>query len=263
MHLGSSRSRFALYRGSTPTKSSKSKQLSLMAKRTASFSQIKPITLNPQTKQQGTVIFLHGLGDTGFGWLQIMEMLHKKTPHIKYILPSAPSIPVTINGGEIMPAWYDIKDTTFLARSEHCQGLSTTQKTISDLIEEEIRNGIPSDNIMLGGFSQGGASAMYIGYTYPKKLAGLLLLSAYLPQQKEFFEKFNEVNRTTEFLMCHGDHDNVIPINWGRKASEQIKSLGVPGTILSYRDMAHEAAPEEIDDCLSFIQRIFGKISKL
>lgn len=118
MHLGS---RF--YKVSPSYKSTS--HLAAMAKRTASFSQIKPITLKSnQIKQQGiilfgsryygiifdrkslgTVIFLHGLGDTGYGWLKIMEILHKQTPHIKYILPSAPSRPVTINGGMSMPAW--------------------------------------------------------------------------------------------------------------------------------------------------------------
>jgi predicted esterase len=126
------------------------------------------------------VIFLHGLGDTGYGWLQIIEILHKKTPHIKYILPTAPSRAVTINGGESMPAWYvcnclallicryDIKSLSEKSRSDPLDGLDDTEKIsmsitllfltyflVTDLIEEEIGNGTPSHKIMLGGFSQG------------------------------------------------------------------------------------------------------------
>jgi len=258
MHLGS---RF--YKVS-PKAYKATSQLTAMAKRTASFSQIKPITLKSnQIKQQGTVIFLHGLGDTGYGWLQIMEILHKKTPHIKYILPSAPSRPVTINGGMSMPAWYDIKTLSERGRSESLEGLSDTVKTISDLIEEEIGNGIPSNKIMLGGFSQGGASAMYIGYTYPKKLAGLLLLSSYMPQKEEFMENINEVNKMTEFLMCHGEFDNVIQPDWSKRSYDQLISLGRKGSYKTYPEMGHEATNEEINDCLEFIHHIFGSNAKL
>jgi len=230
-----------------------------MAKRTASFSQIKPIFLkSKEIKQQGTVIFLHGLGDTGYGWLQIMEILHKQTPHIKYILPTAPSRPVTINGGEPMPAWYDIKSLSEKARNESLEGLSDTVKTISDLIEEEIGNGIPSNKIMLGGFSQGGASAMYVGYTYPRKLAGLLFLSCYLPQREDFLSKVNETNLQTEFLMCHGESDGVIPLEWGKRSYDILLSLGCKGSMQSYPGMAHEATNREIDDVMSFVLKIFG-----
>jgi len=233
-----------------------------MAKRQASSSQIKPITLVPkaQFKQQGTVIFLHGLGDTGYGWLSIMEQLHKHTPNIKYILPTAPARPVTINGGVSMPAWYDIKTLNEKSRlGESLEGLSDTTKSISDLIEEEIGNGIPSHKIMLGGFSQGGASAMYIGYTYPKKLAGFLFLSSYLPQREEFIEKVTDANKATEFLMCHGESDGVIQVDWGRRSCEQLKLLGRKGTLKIYPDMAHEASNEEITDCLNFILRTYAQ----
>jgi len=256
MHLGLSRSRFSTHK--TPSRSTQT-QLPGMAKRTASYSQIKPISLkSKQTQQQGTFIFLHGLGDTGYGWLQIMEILHRKTPHIKYILPTAPSRPVTINGGEPMPAWYDIKSLSEKSRSDPLDGLSETVKSISELIEEEIGNGIPSHRIMLGGFSQGGASAMYIGYTYPRKLAGLLILSAYLPQRDEFFERVTDCNKQTEFLMCHGENDSVIPLDWGKKSYDQLISSGRSGVFKSYSGMAHEASNKEIEDVLEFVLRIFG-----
>lgn len=235
-----------------------------MAKRSASYSQIKPISLmHKSTPQQGTVIFLHGLGDTGYGWLQIIELLHKKTPHIKYILPTAPSRPVTINGGESMPAWYDIKSLSEKSRSDPLDGLADTEKIIIDLIEEEIGNGIPSHKIMLGGFSQGGASSMYIGYTYPKKLAGLIFLSSYLPQRDIFLGRVSEANQQTEFLMCHGENDSVIPIDWGKKSFDQLSQIGRKGNFKTYPFMGHEAIQEEINDMLVFIQRIFGTSSKL
>jgi len=113
--------------------------------------------------------------------------------------------------------------------------------------------------IMLGGFSQGGASAMYVGYTYPKKLAGFIFLSSYLPQQDEFLKRVNLgiSNQATEFLMCHGEADEMVTFQWGKRSCDQLLTLGMKGTFKAFPEMGHEATNEEIGDVLSFILRIF------
>jgi len=136
-------------------------------------------------------------------------------------------------------------------------------KKITQIIEEEIKSGIPSNRILLGGFSQGGASSIYIAYTYPKPLAGVLALSSYIPASQYFVENFNSVNRNTELLMCHGLDDSMVLHKWGKLSFDKLKSLGVNGNFNSYPDLDHGANEQEIKDCANFIQRKLHTVSNL
>uniref|UniRef100_A0A6B2LIL7 Phospholipase/carboxylesterase/thioesterase domain-containing protein n=1 Tax=Arcella intermedia TaxID=1963864 RepID=A0A6B2LIL7_9EUKA len=205
---------------------------------------------------------MHGLGDTGEGWLDFVELLRPITPNVKYVLPTAPAIPVTINSGLSMPAWYDIQSLDDRSTDE-CVGIEKTHSKISQLIEYEIELGIPSTRIILGGFSQGAACGIYIGYTYPKPLAGVLALSGYLPNDKAFKEKFNSKNKKSELLMCHGEDDEVVIHDWGKRSFRKLIEYGITGNFNSYPYLGHSANEQELKDCARFIKRLLPPISKM
>ena len=136
-----------------------------------------PIVVSPTSRHTATVIWLHGLGDNGSGWSDVARQLN--LPWVKFLLPNAPSRPVTINMGASMPAWADIKGLTPDAPEDE-EGTMKTQKYIHDLIAEEVKNGIPADRIMVGGFSQGAAMACFAALTHKVRLGGCFVLSGYL-----------------------------------------------------------------------------------
>eukprot|EP01125_Pyxidicula_operculata_P022289 TRINITY_DN9027_c0_g1_i1.p1 TRINITY_DN9027_c0_g1~~TRINITY_DN9027_c0_g1_i1.p1 ORF type:complete len:265 (+),score=27.46 TRINITY_DN9027_c0_g1_i1:42-836(+) len=228
----------------------------------SSSKSLQTVVLQPKTKHHGTVIFLHGLGDTGYGWAPVMELIQPQSPHIKFIMPTAPSRPVTINGGMRMPAWYDIKDLSDRA-SEDYEGLEETKERVLEIIEEEVRSGIPPSRIVLGGFSQGGACALYIGYSCKRKLGGVMGLSCYLPYYKNFAKMISKENEDTQLLMCHGIEDNIVMHHWGEMSFEVLRNSGIKGVFKSYQYMGHEAGNEEIEECSNFIKKQLPPLSKL
>jgi len=227
-------------------------------------SSLQTVILRPDPihKHTGTVIFLHGLGDTAHGWVDLIETMRPRAPHVKFILPTAPNRPVTINSGMNMPAWYDIKQLSD-REDDICDGIEDTNEKVAQIIEDEIKSGIPSNRILLGGFSQGGASSLHIAYTYPKPLAGVLALSSYLPSVQNFVKSFNPANKHTELLMCHGKDDTTVLHRWGKTSFDKLKSLGVNGNFISYPGLGHFANEQEIRDSVAFIQRILHPVSKL
>jgi len=182
-----------------------------------------------------------------------MSALQPFTPGVQYILPTAPIMPVTINGGARMNAWYDIKSLSDRTQDSF-EGLDGSMEYVFGLIDKEIASGTPSNKIILGGFSQGGALALHAGYRCKQSLAGLLLLSCYLPMAHKFSQDLAAANKQTSFLMCHGTNDGVVMHQWGEASSIVLKKAGIPGEFLSYSGMDHEASNEELQDCLSFIQ---------
>ncbi|KAL1450938.1 hypothetical protein WDU94_003245, partial [Cyamophila willieti] len=142
-----------------------------------------PVVIEANTKQTSSLIFLHGLGDTGHGWASSMAEL--KPPHTKVICPTADTMPVTLNGGYPMPSWFDLISLDANSKEDE-EGIKRAAQKIHSLIDKEVSSGIPSDRIVIGGFSQGGALALYSALTYPKKLAGVVALSCWLPMHKTF-----------------------------------------------------------------------------
>lgn len=217
--------------------------------------QLQSIVMKPVEKHVGTVIFLHGLGDTGHGWASaVPHYLRPYTPHVKYIFPTAKTIPVTLNGGMLMPAWYDILGLSDTTRVD-LAGLEETREKITELIEDEIKSGTPSNKIILGGFSQGGATALFVGYSYPRPLAGIIGLSCYLPNYKTIKTDLSEANKQTEFLMCHGELDDVVSPNWGRTSSETLKQAGIIGKFNTYPNLGHSSDGDVLKDVSLFISK--------
>lgn len=151
-------------------------------------------------RHSATVMFLHGLGDTGQGWAPVVPMLRQS--HIKFILPTAPTRSVTLNGGMPMPAWTDVFGLD-VASKEDEGGFTEAVENLSNIISAEVEAGIPPERIIVGGFSQGGAVALTAHLRLRKKIAGTIVLSSWLPLRKSYPNAFSEANQTTPILMCH------------------------------------------------------------
>ncbi|XP_065670744.1 acyl-protein thioesterase 1 isoform X2 [Hydra vulgaris] len=214
-------------------------------------------TVLPKAKHTATVIFLHGLGDTGHGWLAALEEI--ALPYIKYICPNAPVSKVTLNMGMSMPSWFDIYSLDKDSKADE-EGIQNSSKELKKLITKEEENGIPSDRILVGGFSQGGVVALYTLLTYEKKLAGCMGLSTYMPLHKKFPSMCNEINKATEIFLAHGDADPVVKYNYGVMTSSLLKGYYKNTTLNSYSGMAHSSCMKEMQDVRSFISKVLPPI---
>lgn len=202
-----------------------------------------------------SIIWLHGLGADGHDFEPIVNELNL-TNAIRFIFPHAPSMPVTINNGVSMPAWYDIKAAEINALQDEA-GIKKSQQSILDLIENEIKSGIKSENIILAGFSQGGAIALHTALRYDKPLAGIMGLSTYLPLEDNLANEINEANRTTPILLMHGTHDPIIPLALASQTQAQLENLNYSTELKTY-PMEHGVCPEEIDAISNWINHVFS-----
>ncbi|KAK0248385.1 hypothetical protein LTS09_016445 [Friedmanniomyces endolithicus] len=213
-------------------------------------------------RHTSTVIVAHGLGDSGAGWMFLAEnwRLRNKFEETKFVFPNAPQIPITVNMGMRMPGWYDISDFGDLAtRSDDEAGVLRSQKVFHSLIADEIKNGIPTERIVLGGFSQGGAMSLMAGITSPTKLGGIFGLSCYLllREKLQSLVPAENPNKVTPIFMGHGDADQVVRYTWGKMTAEKLREWGWSVDFKTYRGLQHSAAPEEIDDLEKYLnQRI-------
>ncbi|KAG8984051.1 hypothetical protein FRB90_005602, partial [Tulasnella sp. 427] len=152
--------------------------------RMAALQALKSVVVAPKAAHTSTVIFLHGLGDSGYGWEPVADTLAPKFPNTKWILPHAPSTPVTINMGMKMPSWFDIMSLNDFDEEDE-PGIIKASLSINQLITAEVDGGIAASNIILGGFSQGCALAVMTGLTTERKLGGLVALSGWLPLRRK------------------------------------------------------------------------------
>jgi phospholipase/carboxylesterase len=205
---------------------------------------------NPTT----SVIWMHGLGADGHDFPPIVETLKLGPAPIRFVFPHAPMRPVTINGGYVMRAWYDILSPEFGGREDE-EGLRESQRLIENLIAREQERGSPPERIVLAGFSQGGAISLQVGLRHPKRLAGLLVLSAYLPISHTLAAEASETNHGLPILMAHGTHDPIVPIDRARQSSEMLIKLGYGVEWREY-PMPHSVSPEEVDDISAWFRQV-------
>ena len=192
------------------------------------------------------VIWLHGLGADGNDFVPIVPEL--KLPEdcaVRFLFPTAPSIPVTINGGFVMPAWYDILSLDGDQRQVDEAGILKSRELVRQLITEQNTAGIASHRIVIAGFSQGGAIAWSAALTQPEPLAGIIALSTYLPSLALIERERNADNLKLPMLAAHGSHDDVVPMSMGMQARDTIESLGGHVEWRAY-PMAHAVCLEEI-----------------
>ncbi|XP_043264108.1 acyl-protein thioesterase 2 [Colletes gigas] len=213
---------------------------------------VSPVVIAATARHTATLIFLHGLGDTGHGWASSMNAV--RLPHIKVICPTAPTMPVSINAGFRMPSWFDLR-TLNPSGVEDEEGIRKAAQMVHTLIAEEVAAGIPTKRIVLGGFSQGGALAIYSALTFPEPLAGVIALSCWLPLYQKFPAEAIG-NRNTPLLQCHGDYDPVVPYKWGQMTASHLKQFMTQVEFKTYPEMMHASCDEEMHDMKKFIEKV-------
>jgi len=210
------------------------------------------LSSNDASKINASVIWLHGLGADGYDFEPIVEKLD--VPNVRFILPHAPEMPVTRNSGYIMPAWYDLYGLTGNSQEDE-NGIRTTQQYINSLIENEINRGIASERIVVAGFSQGGAIALHAGLRYPKKLAGILALSTYLPLKTKLATEAHLVNAGIPIFMAHGIFDDIISLDMCKLSLNTLQNNHFSVNWHEY-NMAHSVCVEEINDIRTFLKQV-------
>ena len=208
--------------------------------------------VKPTAKHTASVIFLHGLGDNGYGWSEGFEEI--KESHIKYIFPNAPEMPVSLNGGFKMPAWFDLYSLTPTGKEDEA-GIKKAAEKLKELIKEEEKH-VPADRIVIGGFSQGGALSMYTALTLQKQLGGLLALSSWLPLHKAFPQAL-KWNSNTQALHCHGEADPMVPFTYGKMSADLIKAFPSANyDFKTYPGLGHSSSPQEMMDVKEWLQKV-------
>jgi len=204
-----------------------------------------------------TVIVLHGLGDSGHGFAPVAEELDLSAlGDVRFVLPHAPEQPVTINGGYVMRAWYDILGTD-LARVEDEPGLRRSATEIEALIARENARGIASSRIVLMGFSQGCAMTLLTGLRHRERLAGLAGLSGYLPLAATTAAERSEANRDVPLFLAHGTQDPVVPYPRGVASRDALVALGYAIEWHEY-PMPHSVCAQEIADLNRWLLRVLA-----
>ena len=203
------------------------------------------------------VIWLHGLGADGYDFVPVVKELQSLgAPPARYVFPHAPMMPVTINDGFVMRAWYDIR-TADLARREDEQTIRASQRAVEELIEREAGRGIARGHMVLAGFSQGAAIALQTGLRQAEPLAGLIALSGYLPLADHLAAERHPASASVPVLMAHGTDDPVVPVARAIRSREQLVSLGYEVSWHEY-PMPHSVCAEELEAIAAFLRRRLG-----
>ena len=216
----------------------------------------EPLILQPTKPADACVIWLHGLGADRYDFLPVAEALQESLLRTRFVLPQAPTRPVTINGGYEMPSWYDIKAMS-PARSISLEELEASAKMVTDLIEVQKRTGIDASRIFLAGFSQGGAVVFHTAFmNWEGPLGGVIALSTYAPTFSNELE-LSASQQRIPVLCLHGQYDDVVQNAMGRSAYEHLKTRGVTATWREY-PMGHEVLPQEIQDIGAWLTTRLG-----
>ena len=214
------------------------------------------IEIETKPKPSHAVIWLHGLGADGNDFVPVVKELKLPPLGIRFVFPHAPMQPVTINNGYVMRAWYDVSlaDLEGNSRRADEKGVRASQTAIGSLIEREIARGMASENIVLAGFSQGGAIALQTGLRWPQRLAGIMALSTYVPLAESLPQEAAAANSKTPIFMAHGTHDPVVPYAMGSGSREL---LGKMGYNVEWHDypMQHAVCLEEVRDISAWLRK--------
>ena len=199
---------------------------------------------------------MHGLGADGHDFASLPPQLGVSPDlAIRYVFPHAPVIPVTLNMGMRMRAWYDI--VSLDARGQDETGIRRSAASIEDLVAREVDRGVPSSQIVLAGFSQGAAMALFTGLRHPAPLGGIMVLSGYLPLHESLPAEASEANQQVAILQAHGQHDDVVPFQTGYRSAELLRAAGYHVEWYEYA-MAHQLCLEEVQEIGRWITRVLG-----
>jgi len=219
-----------------------------------STDELTTLEIDPAGPAKTAIIWLHGLGADAHDFEPIVP--HLQIPPelgLRFVFPNAPQRPVTVNNGMRMRAWYDVLGMD-VPRREDKTGVHDSERAIQALIRKEQARGVPSERIVLAGFSQGGAMALHTGLRYAKPLAGILALSCYIPLPQVLAEK-----RQSEIpvFMAHGVLDAVVPVHYGYAAYEHLQTLGYQPEWHQY-NMGHEVNLDEIRAIGAWLRRVLA-----
>ena len=204
---------------------------------------------------EAAVIVLHGLGADGNDFVPVAQMLDPGVG-VRHVFPNAPEMPVTINNGYVMRAWYDIREGDLTQREDEA-GLRRSQQAIDALVGREIARGIPAHRVVLMGFSQGCAMALLTGLRQSHRLAGLVGLSGYLPLAATTAAECNPANQNTPIFLAHGTEDPVVPLQRAIASRDQLQALGYRVDWHQY-PMPHSVCPDEVADIDAFLKRVLA-----
>jgi len=218
---------------------------------------LENIEIETAPNPEYAVIWLHGLGADGNDFVPLVNELDLSgLPGIRFVFPHAKTMPVTINGGYVMRAWYDISNAD-LSRREDEGGLRASQRDVEALITREKARGIPASRIILAGFSQGCAMTLQTGMRHPEKLAGMLCLSGYLPLANVAAAERHEASLATPVFMAHGRQDGVVPFARAQASHEALKAIGYEVEWHEYM-MQHSLCLEEVQDISKWIRKVLA-----
>lgn len=207
---------------------------------------------NPHEK---TIIWLHGLGADGHDFEPIAHQLG--LAQIKYIFPHAPIRPITLNGGMAMRGWYDLESLEFRQKQDEA-GILQSVESIHTLMQQQIDEGLKPQDLILAGFSQGGAIALYAGLTFHLTIGGVMGLSTYLPIADRFEKADRTMNQQTPVFMAHGVDDPVLPLHFATTSRDRLQALGYTVEWHDYR-MPHSVCPEELYDIKAWLKLQCGR----
>ena len=213
------------------------------------------IEIEPPVPARAAVIWLHGLGADGHDFEGVVPQLGLPADAaVRFVFPHAPEMPVTLNNGYVMRAWYDIYSLD-LSGGEDEAGIRASEQRLRALVEREVARGVPLERIVLAGFSQGGAIVLHTGLRYGAKLGGIMALSTYLPLRAKAVEERRVESVATPVFVGHGQFDSVIPERAGRHAAE---SLGEWGMACEFHDypMDHSVCLEELEQIRDWLVRV-------
>ncbi len=216
-------------------------------------------TIDIETAPQptATILLMHGLGAGADDFVPMVPQLHLGgIGPVRFVFPQAPTMPVTINGGYRMPAWYDIVATD-LGRQEDESGLRASRDAVEALIAREKERGIPAGRIVLAGFSQGCAMALMVGLRHGERLAGIAGLSGYLPLASTTAAERHAANADVPLFLAHGTRDGVVPLARAEASRDALSALGYPVEWHTY-PMEHSVCPPEVSDLEEWLQRVLG-----
>jgi len=221
----------------------------------SSFFDQAAVELEPASPAIASVIWLHGLGADGHDFEPIVAELRLPADlPVRFVFPHAPVQPVTINGGYAMRAWYDILEANLGRRVDEA-GVRQSADQVAMLIEREVARGIPHHKIVLAGFSQGGAITLFLGLRYPKRLAGLMALSSYLPLPETLAAERSAAMRDAPIFMAHGTMDPIVPLNLARDTERRLRELEYAPRFHEY-PMQHSVCGPEVLDIRNYVVEV-------
>ena len=217
---------------------------------------LQTLDLDPAQPAVASVIWMHGLGADANDFYGVPSQLGLPADlPVRYVFPNAPKIPVTINMGMVMRAWYDVR--ALGGHTEDESGIRDSARWIADLVTREVTRGVPVKRVILAGFSQGGAMALFTGLRHAEALGGIMCLSAYLPLAETLAEEANPANRNVPIFQAHGTQDAVVAYEMGQSTRDALSAAGYEVEWHDY-PMAHQVCGEELRDIGLWIESVLA-----